>query len=134
MVQAPHSAMPQPNLVPVISSTSRSTQSTGIAEGASTSRTSPFTFSLIAMRGVLLHRRVAPELPAELVPLLHALVVLAHGLNDPLPHIRGVQPSAHTAQQALEVREVLAAKEHQLEEGQCLCGQEPGRGRARVDP
>ena len=30
-VHAPHTAMPQPNLVPVMSSTSRSTQSSGIS-------------------------------------------------------------------------------------------------------
>jgi hypothetical protein len=35
-VQAPHSAMPQPNLVPVMPSTSRSTQSSGVSPSAST--------------------------------------------------------------------------------------------------
>ena len=40
-VQAPHSAMPQPNLVPVSWSTSRSTHSSGMSGGASTSRGRP---------------------------------------------------------------------------------------------
>ena len=35
-VQAPHSAMPQPNLVPVSPITSRSTQSKGMSGGTST--------------------------------------------------------------------------------------------------
>src|SRR3989442_1943706 len=35
-VQAPHSAMPHPNFVPVRPMTSRSTQSSGISPGAST--------------------------------------------------------------------------------------------------
>ena len=45
-VQAPHSAMPQPNLVPLRSSTSRSTQSRGVSAGTSTSWARPLTVSL----------------------------------------------------------------------------------------
>ncbi|XQU71739.1 hypothetical protein OJJOAM_004528 [Cupriavidus sp. H18C1] len=36
-VQAPHSAMPQPNLVPVMPSSSRNTHSSGVSPGTSTS-------------------------------------------------------------------------------------------------
>src|SRR5437870_12649799 len=46
-VQAPHSAMPQPNLVPVRPSTSRSTHSTGMSDGTSTVWSVPFTRSVI---------------------------------------------------------------------------------------
>ena len=34
-VQAPHSAMPQPNFVPVMPSTSRNTQSSGVSPSTS---------------------------------------------------------------------------------------------------
>src|SRR6202040_1963015 len=42
-VQAPHSAMPQPNLVPVMPSTSRSTHSSGVSPSTSTDLTVPLT-------------------------------------------------------------------------------------------
>src|SRR5450432_3614374 len=48
-VQAPHWAMPQPYLVPVISSSSRSTQSSGVSGAASTATTLPLTLSVVAM-------------------------------------------------------------------------------------
>ena len=43
IVHAPHRPRPQPNLVPVIPSTSRSTQSTGVSGSTSTLRGMPFT-------------------------------------------------------------------------------------------
>ncbi len=46
-VQAPHCAIPQPNLVPVKPRTSRRTQSSGMSGGASTSRSWPLTTSFI---------------------------------------------------------------------------------------
>src|SRR5258708_8513040 len=46
-VQAPHCAMPQPNLVPVIPSRSRSAHSNGTSAGASTVFDSPFIFRVI---------------------------------------------------------------------------------------
>jgi hypothetical protein len=46
-VQAPHSAMPQPNLVPVRPITSRSTHSNGISGGTSTVWTLPLILSVI---------------------------------------------------------------------------------------
>ena len=50
-VQAPHSAMPQPNLVPVSPTTSRRTQSSGISGGTSTVRDAPFRVKvMLAMR------------------------------------------------------------------------------------
>ena len=47
-VQAPHSAAPQPNLVPVMPSVSRITQSSGVLGSASTSRVLPL-MSRLAM-------------------------------------------------------------------------------------
>src|SRR5215831_20441413 len=44
-VQAPHWAIPQPNLVPLSSSPSRSAQSSGMSSGASSVLTCPLTFS-----------------------------------------------------------------------------------------
>src|SRR5437867_1438834 len=46
-VQAPHSAAPQPNFVPVMPSRSRKTQSRGISGGASTERRPPLMVSVI---------------------------------------------------------------------------------------
>src|SRR5262245_43032453 len=45
-VQAPHSAMPQPNLVPVMPSVSRITQSSGVSGAALTSRALPLMLRL----------------------------------------------------------------------------------------
>ena len=45
-VQTPHCAMPQPNFVPVIPSTSRNTQSSGTSSDASTVLSSPLIFSV----------------------------------------------------------------------------------------
>src|SRR2546429_3365709 len=46
-VHAPHSAIPQPNFVPVISSESRRTHSKGVAGSTSTCTGFPFTKKLI---------------------------------------------------------------------------------------
>src|SRR5690242_12623299 len=46
-VQAPHSAMPQPNLVPVRPRVSRRTQSNGVSSATSTARSCPLTVRLI---------------------------------------------------------------------------------------
>jgi hypothetical protein len=43
MVQTPHSAIPQPNLMPVSPITSRKTHSSGISGGTSTGTCLPFT-------------------------------------------------------------------------------------------
>src|SRR5229473_7718196 len=48
-VQAPHSAMPQPNFVPVMPSTSRNTHKSGLSPSTSTVRSTPLTFILNAM-------------------------------------------------------------------------------------
>src|SRR6185312_4649317 len=48
-VQAPHCAMPQPNLVPVRPRTSRSTQSRGMSSLTATSCSFPFTFSFMVL-------------------------------------------------------------------------------------
>src|SRR5262249_17569429 len=45
-VQAPHKALPQPNFVPVIPSTSRKTHSKGMSPSTSTSCSTPLTFIL----------------------------------------------------------------------------------------
>src|SRR5207249_2158434 len=46
-VHAPHNAMPQPNLVPVMSRWSRSTQSSGVSPSASACTSVPLTSSEI---------------------------------------------------------------------------------------
>jgi hypothetical protein len=48
-VQAPHSATPHPNFVPVMPSTSRSTHSRGVSPSTSTARSSPFILSIKAI-------------------------------------------------------------------------------------
>src|SRR4051812_12793118 len=48
-VQAPHWAMPQPNLVPVMPSTSRSTQSSGVSSSTSTLWVLPLILMVKAM-------------------------------------------------------------------------------------
>ena len=48
-VQAPHSAMPQPNFVPVMPSTSRNTHSSGVSPSTSTLRSTPLTLMVVAM-------------------------------------------------------------------------------------
>ena len=48
-VQAPHSAAPQPNLVPVMPSVSRSAQRIGVAGSASTVCSRPFTTSCMSL-------------------------------------------------------------------------------------
>ena len=53
-VQAPHSAMPQPNLVPVMPSSSRRTQRRGVSSGALLERTCSLILSevmVILVRG-----------------------------------------------------------------------------------
>src|SRR5580658_7816861 len=53
-VQAPHSDMPQPNLVPVMPRVSRRTQSNGMAATASTVCGLPFKVNFTAGTGALL--------------------------------------------------------------------------------
>src|SRR3954470_17207189 len=48
-VQAPHSALPQPNLVPVMPSTSRNTQSSGVSSSTSTLCCLPLILTLKAI-------------------------------------------------------------------------------------
>src|SRR5438132_5973799 len=52
-VQAPHSAAPQPNLVPVMPSVSRRAQRIGVAGSASTACSRPLTLSLLMMSVLL---------------------------------------------------------------------------------
>src|SRR5467141_3927169 len=47
--QAPQSAIPQPNFVPVIPSTSRSTQSSGVSPSTSTVRSTPLILIVVAI-------------------------------------------------------------------------------------
>src|SRR5579862_9422521 len=76
-VQAPHSATPQPNFVPVRPTTSRSTQSSGVSRSISSWCCVPLTLIVIMMalpRGSLLGRgalvlRRAPYDQPELSPL-----------------------------------------------------------------
>src|SRR5258705_11549372 len=48
-VQTPQSAMPQPNFVPVMPSTSRNTHNRGVSPSTSTVRSTPLTLILIAI-------------------------------------------------------------------------------------
>src|SRR6266446_4558263 len=48
-VQAPHSAMPQPNFVPVMPRTSRSTHNRGVSPSTSTARPTPLTLIVMAI-------------------------------------------------------------------------------------
>jgi hypothetical protein len=48
-VHAPHSAMPQPNFVPVMPRTSRNTQSSGVSPSTSAVRSTPLTLIVKAM-------------------------------------------------------------------------------------
>ncbi len=59
MVHAPHSATPQPNLVPVSPSSSRSTQSMGVSPSTSTSARAPFTLSWSVICRPPHHRRAS---------------------------------------------------------------------------
>ena len=53
-VQAPHSAMPQPNFVPVMPSVSRRAQRMGVEGSASTWRSLPLTLRVVMVWGFLL--------------------------------------------------------------------------------
>src|SRR6185369_13830662 len=57
-VQAPHCAMPQPNLVPVIPRMSRSTHSSGMSGGASKDFVSPLMVRTVAICIPLLDDRL----------------------------------------------------------------------------
>jgi hypothetical protein len=48
-VQAPQSAQPQPNFVPVMPSTSRNTHKRGVSPSTSTVRSTPLTLIVMAM-------------------------------------------------------------------------------------
>src|SRR3977135_3326836 len=48
-VQAPQSAMPQPNFVPVMPSTSRKTHNSGVSLSTSIVRSTPLTLMVVAM-------------------------------------------------------------------------------------
>src|ERR1700687_6069639 len=83
-VHAPHKAMPQPNLVPVRPSVSRSTHSNGMSGSTSTSVSLPLTLSLIIAPP-------APEHPAnERRSSWRALI--ARGTGTIRPAARGAHP------------------------------------------
>src|SRR5713226_172645 len=63
-VQAPQSAMPQPNFVPVLLSVSRSTQSKGMSGLTSTDSGLPFKVKLMAMEPSLLQMDILQQLGA----------------------------------------------------------------------
>src|SRR5256712_124115 len=75
-VHAPQSAIPQPNFVPVMPSTSRRTQSTGMSDGASISRFLPLIVSSIAalpaVRTAAFLWRHPDDQFSEVVPLQHS--------------------------------------------------------------
>src|SRR5713226_7025318 len=61
-VQAPQSAMPQPNFVPVMPSTSRNTHKRGVSPSTSTVRSTPLTLILVAMATSLLFAYLMPNI------------------------------------------------------------------------
>src|SRR5438876_12341113 len=63
-VQAPTSAMLQPNFVPVMPSTSRNTHKSGVSPSTSTARSTPLTLIVIAI-AALPARRVGPLMKRE---------------------------------------------------------------------
>src|SRR5678810_1107312 len=88
MVHAPHNAWPQPNFVPVMFSTSRSVQSSGVSSVTSTSRIVPLTLSLIMALSLLRPRLASllgddvlgvPVRPIHGIVLAGSLLVLAVG-------------------------------------------------------
>src|SRR5258708_3243518 len=71
-VQAPHSAWPQPNLVPVMPSTSRRTQRSGVSPSTSTLRCLPLISMVKAMAIPLRYSaRLKGELDANAARLAH---------------------------------------------------------------
>src|ERR1700709_641962 len=57
-VQAPHSAIPHPNLVPVMPSTSRNTQRSGVSPSASMLCVFPLTLIVMAMASSFIGSRI----------------------------------------------------------------------------
>jgi hypothetical protein len=62
-VQAPQSAIPQPNFVPVMFRVSRSTQSRGMSGLTSTDWALPFKVKVIAMESSLKQMDILQQLP-----------------------------------------------------------------------
>src|SRR5712672_366012 len=90
-VQAPHSAFPQPYLVPVISNTSRSTQSNGMSGSTSTCRIFPLMTSFCIKKTPLTGspRSIArkagdPQEIAIAIKLLDIYLTFEHTIGDSL--------------------------------------------------
>src|SRR5688572_19429693 len=83
-VQAPHRPMPQPNLAPFSSSSSRSTQSSGVSASTSTVRCSPLTLMVWLMRYLGMRGRFARAKPnfRPSRPPLHRSLLHQTGLLD----------------------------------------------------
>src|SRR5215472_4789364 len=75
-VQAPHSAMPQPNLVPVMPSTSRSTHKSGVSASTSTDLMAPLTLISNGMNPSEVET-VSYGRPLRDVGRVHVVVILA---------------------------------------------------------
>src|SRR6476620_8672790 len=97
-VQAPHCAMPQPNFVPVIPSSSRMTQSSGVSDSTSSEYAFPFTVSAI-MEPSLFPRLagnpsaaglVCERLTPPIAPTLHRCLCgeFFMGPLEPQPHTK----------------------------------------------
>src|SRR5262249_42281381 len=101
-VQAPHSAMPQPNLVPVMPSTSRSTHSNGVSPSTSTLCAVPLTLMLKAMAFSFLQQRSSQSNPANVSRSNLAQSDRDGGQGNrkrpgPVPHYRYRYRSDHAA-------------------------------------
>src|SRR5262245_8839917 len=88
-VQAPHTAMPQPNLVPVNPNSSRTTHISGVSGGDADETDFPFRIKLVAMRlPSLSHKETRRELaPQTLVAWTARVHARAHvsGGNERKP-------------------------------------------------
>src|SRR2546426_5964783 len=76
IVHAPHKARPQPNFVPVIPSTSRSTQSNGVSSSTSTLRALPLIVSVCAICRSSRRRRAQNVAPPCRVYVIRFLLCL----------------------------------------------------------
>src|SRR6516165_5500209 len=105
-VQAPHSAWPQPNLVPVMPSTSRSTHSSRVSPSTSTSWGVPLIFNMKAMAASRWLRLIGSSWPTWTAPAgcVHQWARVAHGRTRMIvfPLRRSVGFKAATASSRVE--------------------------------
>lgn len=60
----------------------------------------------------------------QVVPTLHAGIILIEHVDDPSPHILNVEPLT-PRHEAFKIYEILTPEEHELEHRQCFRAQKP---------